>query len=337
MQNFKLIQDDTAMMIQPKVIEALGIRLAQFLNQLKYWSEKQNVGVTHDGKKWIYNTQKQWAEQLKISVTQFKRNISKLKKLGLILVKKLAPNKYNRTNYIALCNDAINTFFKQDTSQTHSFTHETILVSSTDQNGLINIDSKTTNKNFNKSDENFEKPQKNSTAQDMLNIWNKYFEKKAPAVITKELAPLLVSAFKTKFDSCLEMWKLYCEDIKSSSYLMSDAFKLTLEWVLKFRIIDRIERGELGVRIQTAKNNKPLEMTISQAKLNQAIDALDETPKAKEIRKKIAKVVGTPVYASWFHQCNFVEINGNISLSTPNDFVREYLFNNYPQFCSPVE
>ena len=270
-------------------------------------------------------------------MTQFKRNISKLKKLGLILVKKLAPNKYNRTNYIALCNDAINTFFKQDTSQTHSFTHETILVSSTDQNGLINIDSKTTNKNFNKSDENFEKPQKNSTAQDMLNIWNKYFEKKAPAVITKELAPLLVSAFKTKFDSCLEMWKLYCEDIKSSSYLMSDAFKLTLEWVLKFRIIDRIERGELGVRIQTAKNNKPLEMTISQAKLNQAIDALDETPKAKEIRKKIAKVVGTPVYASWFHQCNFVEINGNISLSTPNDFVREYLFNNYPQFCSPVE
>ena len=62
----------------------------------------------------------------------------------------------------------------------------------------------------------FRTPKKTTTAQDMLSFWNITFDK-AQTKMSKDLAPKLVAAFKTKFDSNLERWKHYCKTIESST------------------------------------------------------------------------------------------------------------------------
>ena len=224
-------------------------------------------------------------------------------------------------------------------AETRSFVHEDIMASSSGQNGLLYIDTKITNKDLNKSEDlppqkNLEElypekqveqvenkisknKEKTSTAQDMLEIWNENFQDKANSKLNKAIAPLLVAAFKTKFESKLENWKAYCTKIKSSSYLMSDAFKLTIAWALKFLTIDRIGAGELGVR-----KNKPV--ALDDIQINQMIDDLDESADTKVVRHTIAKAIGYAAYYSWFHQAKFVEKNGEVRLVAPNAFVEQY-------------
>ena len=55
---------------------------------------------------------------------------------------------------------------------------------------------------------------KTTVAQDMLALWNKAFEKSQTSM-SKQLAPLLVAAYKNKFDSNLEKWAHYCKSIAS--------------------------------------------------------------------------------------------------------------------------
>ncbi len=177
----------------------------------------------------------------------------------------------------------------------------------------------------NKANETNPSMAKTSTSQDMLKVWNDSFSGKAETKLNKELAPLLVAAFKTKFASSVENWKTYCNQIKSSSYLMSDPFKLTIAWALKFATIDRITSGDLGVKLNTIgqggdKNPVP----YNEIQISQMIDSLVESTNAKALRHKIAKAIGSALYHSWFHPAKFCEQNGEISLVAPNAFVEEY-------------
>ena len=347
MQTFKLLPHDSVMLIQPELIEHFGRAGAQFLNQLHYWLEQQKCGKQHQGKNWIYNTEESWAQQLRLSVRQFRRHVSTLKKMGVIFVKKLSSHKSNRTNYFSINYaglEGLTTENKPEciaslSAETRSFVHEDIMASSSGQNGLLYIDTKITNKDLNKSEDLLpqknpeelypekqveqvenkisKNKEKNSTVQEMLEIWNENFQDKANSKLNKAIAPLLVAAFKTKFESKLENWKAYCTKIKSSSYLMSDAFKLTIAWALKFLTIDRIGAGELGVR-----KNKPV--ALDDIQINQMIDDLDESADTKAVRHTIAKAIGYAAYYSWFHQAKFVEKNGEVRLVAPNAFVEQY-------------
>lgn len=97
----QLLTNESPLIILPSLALKLGTNEAIFLQQLHYWLGKTDS--THNGIKWAYNTIQQWADQLKImSVATIERAVAKLKKLGVLLVEKLDPNKSVRTNFYTI-------------------------------------------------------------------------------------------------------------------------------------------------------------------------------------------------------------------------------------------
>ncbi len=363
MQTYKLLKQDSVLLSQPILIENFGRAGAQFLSQLHYWLEKDgSFGHEHQGIRWIYNSAESWAEQLHLSVRQIRRLISRFLESGILRVQKLNPCKSIRTNYYSIDYEALDAAVAKS-SQTLRFAHGDILSSSSCHNDTMYIETKITNKDFNKS----EKKPKNltrqeaiseteqvkqvdpvkkaiskiekgreeentprlpnskhfqprcSTAQDMLRVWNTILGEKAQANMSKDLAPLLVSAFSTKFGKDMEQWKRYCDLIKTSDYLMKERFDLSIFWALKFSTIDRLRAGGLGVKL--ALLGSTLEVSIREHQTEEMINNLNESEKVKALRRTIAQAIGFANYLSWFHHASFVEQNRKILLIAPNAFV----------------
>ncbi len=393
MQTYKLLEQDSVLLSQPLLIENFGRAGAQFLSQLHYWLEHSQCGQQHMGQKWIYNTENSWANQLKLSARQFRRHVSNLADKGIIFVQKLNPHKSNRTNYFSINYELLNKLLAKDVStsssysQTRSFVHEDIMSSSSGHNVPIYNDTKTTNKDVNKSEaiaielvgqgqtknkpvdlvkqvnmmisknkkekkeetevglvnpqtslvteylntEAIQLKKKTTTTQDMLEIWNTTLGEKAQASMSKDLAPLLVSAFHKKFEQNLDQWKSYCDLIKTSPYLMGEHFLLSIFWGLKFSAIDRLRAGELGVK-PTVTNHSIGQggaSIVSENQVEQMIEELLEPTEAKTTRLQIARAVGAAAYHSWFHQASFVIREGGLQLVAPNTFVERYWETNY--------
>ena len=351
MQTFKLLSNDTVMLSQPQLVKRFGRGGAQLLSQLHYWLNKK-AGVNHLGIKWIYNTAEEWAEQLQMSARHIRRLIAEFVKAGILRVEKLNKVKSIRTNYYSIDYDQLMLSLEEfnPSKKSNEINQKADKMSyPLGQNVLISIQ-KLTNKDFNKSEE-IEKSQvkqvknlnnklktetpdhsnslssriKNSTALDMLKIWNECLGNKAEAKMSKDLARKLVAAFKIKFESSLDNWKKYCELIKSSSYLMSESFELNIDWALKFATIERIRAGGLGVKLTTEGS-----CMVNDDKVERMIEDLSETALAKVVRKKIAKSIGAAAYYSWFHQAKFHEIDGDIRLEASNAFVEQYWETNFP-------
>ena len=173
---------------------------------------------------------------------------------------------------------------------------------------------------------------KTSTGQDMLTIWNETLGDKAKALMSKDLAPLLVSSYSKKFEQNLEQWKTYCELIKSSQYLTSEQFQLSIFWSLKFSTIDRIRAGELGVKSAVPNHEKGQgdSQSVNEIQVQEMIQNLKESEQAKALRLKIAQAIGAGAYHSWFHQAKFEKTNtGEILLIAPNSFVEQYWETHY--------
>ena len=367
MQTSRLLEQDIVLLAQPSLIELFGRAGAQFLNQLHYWLENPGCGENHQGKKWIYNTESAWAEQLKLSTRQFRRYVSCLAQKGIISVAKLHSHKSNRTNYFSINYELLEKLIPTSDSsskstQTRSFVHKDILSSSSGQSVPIYIETKITNKDFNKSEKKSKKltrqeaiskieqvelvkkailkiekgrkgkkdntsesphPKKLQpkclTAQDMLRVWNSILGEKAQATMSKDLAPLLVSAFSAKFEKHMEQWKRYCDLIKTSDYLMKEGFDLSIFWALKFSTIDRLRAGGLGVK--PAALCITSETAVDEHQTDEMINNLDESEKVKALRWTIARAVGFANYHSWFHQASFIEQDQKILLIAPNAFV----------------
>jgi hypothetical protein len=173
---------------------------------------------------------------------------------------------------------------------------------------------------------------KPTTTQDMLAMWNETLGSKAEASMSRELAPLLVSAFAKKFDKNLEKWKQYCEMLRTSSYLMGEQFQLSIFWSLKFGTIDRIMAGELGVKRdylgtqgQGGQHSK-----FEEDNIKKMIEELLETDLAKQTRHQIAGAIGYRAYHSWFHQAKFIDRDKEIRLEAPNAFVESIWDRDYP-------
>jgi DnaA N-terminal domain len=405
MQTYKIVENDPVLISQPSLIDHFGRAAAQFISQLHYWLEHPQCGKQHHGRKWIYNTEVSWANQLKLSVRQFRRHILSLSNQGIIFVQKLSPHKSNRTNYIAINYELLNGILNNNnfptldtSSKISTLTHEDTMSSPAGRYVPVYIETKITNKDINKSEGLEKKSQvvghgdqvskktsqvkqvknltlenqkvleaklpvptgaiviareparsttltsslvKTSIAQDMLKAWNHHFvdqdANKPKSRLSKEIAPMLVAAFKTKFESNLAHWQSYCEQIKSSPYLMGDSFKLTLSWALKFGTIDRIRAGDLGVKItqnQTIPSGDSLKK--QDENVDQAIEALPENSSLKAIRRQIAKAIGAGHYLSWFHPAEFCETGGKLRMKAPNAFIQDWWETHYDQILKLV-
>ena len=91
----------------------------------------------------------------------------------------------------------------------------------------------------------------NEIEKRMIEIWTALVgHDKEKIGLTRKRIAFLKQAFKDKFESCLEKWKKYCQDIASSRFLMGEiksSFRATLDWALKFDIIQKILEGNYGI------------------------------------------------------------------------------------------
>ena len=150
----------------------------------------------------------------------------------------------------------------------------------------------------------------------MLAQWNNTFPSSSTKM-SKDLAPLLLSAFKQKCDGNMKRWENYLHRLQSSDYIASDEFNLTLNWALKFKTIDRIFKGELGAKdipvqfdhIQTSTTSEPMS--------------------CGDIRSLILQKLGANTYNAWFTKVKFVEVSGEIKMKAENKFIEDYILQHF--------
>ena len=155
----------------------------------------------------------------------------------------------------------------------------------------------------------------------MLAVWNHTFEKN-PASMSKQLAPLLVAAYKHKFGADMQKWKHYCLTLASSPYLTGEKFNLSLLWALKYTTIDRVNNREFGVK-------EMITSTYSKADALIHIENVKEPEICKELRKKLLTAYGEKVYKDWFEELHFELIGNDICFKAKNNFINDYVKNKF--------
>jgi hypothetical protein len=80
------------------IAQKVGHKAALLFEKIRYWTTT-SAGKVIDGKRWIYNTYKEWSDQLKIPIRTLQRYVQKLKEEGLILVGNFNKKKSDRTNW----------------------------------------------------------------------------------------------------------------------------------------------------------------------------------------------------------------------------------------------
>lgn len=333
----------------PFLGKVIGRGEAIFLHALQFLLNNEALGKQHEQKKWIYYTVEQWAKCLNYSTRQIERIVSQLKTKEIISVKKLSSFKGNVTNYYTINEEKLNEILRnpplkpdglnclspvtvEDTRD--AYNNDKMSSPSRHKDEII---TKKTYKEENNSEEiknislsvssakpvlqNEKSTFSSNPIYQMLDLWNKYFPQSYSG-LSKNLACLLMSAYKKKFGSDIKNWERYCQKISSSSYLNSRKFNLSLCWALKFIIIDRIENHEFGVQ---ALKESPF--TLEQA--IEHINKSSEPEKCKEIRVKLLKAYGEKVYKSWFYELEFIQREDNIIFKAKNNFIEDYILKNY--------
>ena len=98
--------DDT-LVVSKRLAAKVGLNEALFLQQIHYWLERSTKVI--DGRKWVYNSSSQWAEQLPFfSSRTIERIIKSLKEKGLIIVSSHNKKSFDRTNWYSIDYDALN-------------------------------------------------------------------------------------------------------------------------------------------------------------------------------------------------------------------------------------
>ncbi|WP_010304160.1 DnaA N-terminal domain-containing protein [Candidatus Odyssella thessalonicensis] len=327
--------------IQPQLVRHFGANAAAFIARLDFWIKKNKFGVMHNGLRWIFNTAKEWSEQIGVSERQIRRIVLALKEAGVISIDKLAEYKSNRTNYYTLNYNRLNELFLLTNPKEVS-----VKAASLGQNVLM-VNSEITNKDSNKSDKRIrehadtkshtltfqaldveekksDKKGQNTPTQNMLTFWNDTFPNNQ-IDMNRILAPLLMAALKAKFNSDIRLWQHYCKTIESSSYLTSNGFNLSIYWALKYVTIDRIKAGEFGVKSISIPGEKEL---LEKSFIDE-IQQLSEPDKCKEIRLKLLKVYGVHAYKSWFKALNFFFDGETVKYTAPNLFHRDFVVREY--------
>ncbi|WP_038343286.1 hypothetical protein [Acinetobacter sp. A47] len=100
--NNLLISGDYPLIASPALAKAYGVAAANFLQKLHYCLEN-NEGKIYNGKKYWFHSYEQWQTTLGVySVSTIKRIVAKLKQAGVLLIEKLAQNKWLQTNFYTI-------------------------------------------------------------------------------------------------------------------------------------------------------------------------------------------------------------------------------------------
>ncbi len=312
----------------------------------RHHPDSQNIHIDENEKVWIRTTQEQLASTLGCVRMTVIRTVKFLKEYGIIITKKT----FNETGYHTLCYTLSDEFLASKKFQELNSICNVPNATQQCYNHLINSNKSNKSKDnfskeFQRKKEEEEGQPKTTIAQDMLSMWNRYFPRQMMSM-SKDLARYLVAAFQRKFKS-LRAWDKYLTAIKHSAYLMGEKFKLFLNWILKFRTIDRIMNGELGcpqydyTDLETAeeKQHRILMEVVDH------IEAIDESEKCKTARRGILQKLRTlyhpdeigSIYQDWFKKVRLEEKAGDIWLTADSAFRRDYILMRFNSILSGLD
>lgn len=334
----KLLPADPVLMAQHILIKEYGRTCAMFLQQVHYWLTYDKLGTDYDGQHWIYNTYEEWAKELCLSERTIKRCVRTLRDKGIILVEKLAPKAFDKTNYYTINYEALGSQIGYEFDPQCHYR--------SGQGGTTNTlrtNNKSNKSKISKKDVPLEKvlervsvetlsaddaDDADDKKQSLLHVRD-MFEAVVQEIAAekRDFAPKLdkkiarcLGALRKKFPT-LEEWRKYLRLIASSAYLMSEKFILRLKWLLKFATIDRILAGDLGVKLDCLKE-KPKDIDVAEVEALKHIEDVNETDQAKDIRKQILKSIDPREYNGWFVN---IKIDPGLQFHYPNDFIKYFV------------
>ncbi len=101
-KNNLLTSGDYPLIASPTLAKAFGVTAAHLLQKLHYCLEN-NEGKTYNGKKYWFHSYEQWQTTLGVySISTIKRIVAKLKQAGILIIEKLAQNKWLQTNFYTI-------------------------------------------------------------------------------------------------------------------------------------------------------------------------------------------------------------------------------------------
>lgn len=97
----KLLINENPVMIIPSLAVKIGLNEAVILQQIHYWVQTSRHVI--EGRKWIFNTYKDWQEQLPFwSESTIKRTIHSLEKQGFLLSGNWNRSKMDKTKWYTI-------------------------------------------------------------------------------------------------------------------------------------------------------------------------------------------------------------------------------------------
>ncbi|MBM7592214.1 DnaD domain-containing protein [Brevibacillus fulvus] len=96
-----LLLDEEPLIIMPSLAKAIGLNESIVVQQLHYWLRK--AGKVIQGRKWVYNTYKEWQEQFPFwSEVTVRRIITSLEKRGIVLAENFNEMRADKTKWYTI-------------------------------------------------------------------------------------------------------------------------------------------------------------------------------------------------------------------------------------------
>lgn len=169
-----LITGDYPLIASPTLAKAFGVAAALFLQKLHYCLHSHHDSKIHQGHKYWFHSYEQWQQTLGIySISTIKRIVSKLKQAGILVVAKLAKNKWLQTN-----------FYRIDYAQLKHLIQPSSAIDSQNEEAITNIEN-TVAETESINSEDLTQPE--SSIQTLISIENECLKTIAPKVAPKEL------------------------------------------------------------------------------------------------------------------------------------------------------
>jgi len=97
----KLLLEEEPLIVLPTLAKLLGLNESIVLQQLNYWLRKSNN--IRDGRKWVYNTYKEWQEQFPFwSEVTVRRTLTSLENKGIIITANYNEMKADKTKWYTI-------------------------------------------------------------------------------------------------------------------------------------------------------------------------------------------------------------------------------------------
>lgn len=174
------------------------------------------------------------------------------------------------------------------------------------------------------------KKSRNTLVQEMLNIWKNSFPEDI-VNLNREIAKQLHAAFNIKFNKDISLWRHYCLTIASSPFLTSKKFLLTLTWAIKFKTINRIKDGDLGVKkIPIPGMIEKLETTI-----RDEINKINESETCKKMRIFLLRRYGAHAYNAWLRKTHLFEKDNYILYKAASAYAQDFIENHFGRLIKP--